>query len=53
MVGTNLLGISYELADQIYLILDPAHVVLPVPRVQGAPLSYHQYRLAVGVQLGA
>lgn len=53
MVGANLLGISYELADQIYLVLDPAHVVMPVPQIQGAPFSYHQYRLAIGVQLGA
>jgi len=52
-VGLNILGLSYELDDHVYLLVDPAHVVVPVPQIHGAPFSYHQYRITVGVQLGA
>jgi hypothetical protein len=52
-VGFNLLGIDYELARQLYLIVNPAHIAIPVPQTTGAPFSYPQYRLTLGLQLGA
>lgn len=52
LVGGNLLGLSYEVGEQLYLLVDPAQVMLPVPQVQGAPFSYHQYRFTLGVQYG-
>lgn len=52
LVGGNLLGLSYEVTDQLYLLVDPAHVMLPVPQIRGAPFSYHQYRFSLGLQVG-
>ena len=51
--GVNLLGLEYQLSPGPYLILDPADVALPVPHITGAPLTYLQYRLTLGVQFGA
>ena len=51
--GVNLLGLEYQLSPGLYLILDPADVALPVPHITGAPLTYLQYRLTLGVQFGA
>jgi hypothetical protein len=51
--GVNFLGLEYELSPGLYLILDPADVALPVPHITGAPLTYLQYRLTLGVQFGA
>jgi hypothetical protein len=52
-IGFNLLGLDYELGDQFYLIVNPAHVALPIPQTTGAPFSYPQYRLTLGLQWGA
>jgi len=51
-LGINLLGLSYELGDQVYLIVDPADVSVPIPKVTGAPFAYRQYRFTLGVQFG-
>jgi len=52
LVGGNILGLSYEVADEVYLLLDPAQIMLPAPQIRGAPLVYHQYRLTLGLQVG-
>lgn len=52
-IGLSLLGLSYEIRKKIYLTIDPADVSLPVPQLKGAPFSYRQYRLSVGLQWGA
>lgn len=52
-IGLSLLGLSYEIRKKIYLTIDPAEVCLPVPQLKGAPFSYRQYRLSVGLQWGA
>jgi len=52
-VGLNLLGLDYELGRQLYLVVNPAHIALPIPQTQGAPFSYVQYRLTLGLQWGA
>ena len=52
-VGLNLLGLDYELGRQLYLVVNPAHIALPIPQTSGAPFSYVQYRLSLGLQWGA
>ncbi len=52
-LGVNLLGLSYELGEHVYFIIDPADVAVAAPQISGAPFIYHQYRLTIGVQLGA
>ena len=52
-LGTNLIGLEYHWFDDVYLVLDPADVALPAPHLTGAPLTYLQYRLTVGLQIGA
>ncbi len=51
-LGVNLLGLSYELGEHTYLLLDPADVAIAAPAIVGAPLIYTQYRLTIGVQFG-
>jgi hypothetical protein len=51
--GFNLLGIDYEMADQLYLVFNPAHIAVPIPQTRGVPYSYPQYRILLGIQLGA
>jgi hypothetical protein len=52
-VGLSLLGLDYELGSGFRVVLDPADVALPVPRITAAPFTYLQYRLTVGLQLGS
>jgi MYXO-CTERM domain-containing protein len=52
-VGLNLLGLDIELGRQFYLVVNPAHIAVPVPQTQGAPFSYVQYRITLGLQWGA
>ena len=52
-VGFNLLGLDYELGRQIFLIVNPAHIALPIPQTSGAPFSFPQYRVTLGLQFGA
>jgi MYXO-CTERM domain-containing protein len=51
-VGFNLLGVDYELARGIYLIVNPAHIAIPIPKLSGTPFYYPQYRFTLGVQFG-
>jgi hypothetical protein len=52
-VGFNLLGMDYELNRSFLLIVNPAHVAIPIPRASGVPFAYPQYRITIGVQFGA
>lgn len=52
-VGVNLLGLDYELGKQLYLVVNPAHIAVPIPQTEGAPFSYVQYRVTLGLQWGA
>lgn len=52
-IGLNFLGLDYELGRQLYLVLNPAHIVIPIPQTEGAPFSYVQYRVTLGLQWGA
>ncbi|HEY6558261.1 MAG TPA: hypothetical protein VI072_13350 [Polyangiaceae bacterium] len=52
-VGFNLLGIDVELSRSLYVVVDPAHVALPIPQTTGVPYVYPQYRFTIGFQFGA
>jgi hypothetical protein len=52
-VGFNLLGVDVELTRSLYLVVDPAHVALPIPQTTGVPYVYPQYRFTLGLQFGA
>ncbi|MEM1029792.1 MAG: hypothetical protein AAGN82_05545 [Myxococcota bacterium] len=52
LVGGNFLGMSYEVADQVYFVIDPAQLIVPAPQIRGAPFVYQQYRLSLGLQFG-
>lgn len=51
-VGFNLLGVDVELSRSVYLVIDPAHIAIPVPQTEGTPFSYAQYRITLGLQIG-
>lgn len=52
-VGFNLLGIDVELSRSLYLVVNPAHIALPIPQTEGVPYVYPQYRFTIGFQFGA
>ena len=52
-VGFNLVGLDFELSRSVYLVLDPAHIAIPIPQTSGVPFSYPQYRVTLGLQIGA
>jgi len=52
-VGFNLLGIDYEMARSFYLIVNPAHIAVPIPQINDVPFAYPQYRFTLGLQIGA
>jgi hypothetical protein len=51
--GFNLLGVDIDLADQFYLVINPAYVAIPIPQTTGVPYAYPQYRISIGFQIGA
>jgi hypothetical protein len=52
-IGFNLLGLDIELTRSLYLIVNPAHIAIPIPQVEGVPFAYPQYRFTLGFQFGA
>lgn len=52
-VGLNLLGVDIELGRSLYLIINPAHIAVPIPQLEGVPFAYPQYRVTLGIQVGA
>jgi hypothetical protein len=51
-VGLSLLGIEIKASRSLRIVFDPADVALPIPHLNGAPLSYRQYRLTLGFEFG-
>ncbi len=47
------LGIDYDLGGSVRIVLDPVEIALPVPYVGLIPLYYEQFRLMIGLQIGA
>jgi hypothetical protein len=52
-VGFNLLGLDYELSRSLYLVIEPAEVAIPIPKLTTVPFAYPQYRLTIGLQFGS
>lgn len=51
-VGFNPLGIEWRMADEVFLIIDPAHISVPVPQFRAVPFAFPQYRVTLGLQWG-
>jgi hypothetical protein len=47
------LGIDYDLGNSVRFVLDPVEIAVPMPYVGLIPLYYEQFRLMVGIQIGA
>ncbi len=47
------LGIDYDLGKSVRIVLDPVEIALPVPHIGLIPLYYEQFRLMIGIQIGA
>ncbi|MEO8701420.1 MAG: MYXO-CTERM sorting domain-containing protein [Kofleriaceae bacterium] len=47
------LGIDYDLGKSVRLVLDPVQIALPMPHIGAIPLYYEQFRLMIGIQIGA
>lgn len=47
------LGIDYDLGHATRLVIDPVEIAVPVPHIGLIPLYYEQFRLMVGLQIGA
>ena len=47
------LGIDYDLGGSVRIVIDPVEITVPVPYVGLIPLVYEQFRLMIGLQIGA
>jgi hypothetical protein len=47
------LGIDYDLGGSVRLVLDPVEIACPVPHLGPLPLYYEQFRVMIGLQIGA
>jgi hypothetical protein len=47
------LGIDYDLGHAVRLVIDPVEIAVPVPHIGLIPLYYEQFRLMIGLQIGA
>jgi hypothetical protein len=47
------LGIDYDLGCAVRLVIDPVEIAVPVPHIGLIPLYYEQFRLMIGLQIGA
>jgi len=43
------LGLEWKLSRVFLLIINPLGIAVPVPQLQGVPLSYPQYRFSIGL----
>jgi hypothetical protein len=47
------LGIDYDLGNSTRLVIDPVEIAVPMPHVGLIPLYYEQFRVMIGLQVGA
>jgi hypothetical protein len=52
-LGASPLAIEWKVSRLLYLIVSPISFALPVPRLDGLPLLYPQYRATVGLEVYA
>jgi hypothetical protein len=52
-LGASPLAIEWKVSRWLYLIINPNSFALPVPRLDGLPLLYPQYRTTVGFEVYA
>ena len=43
------LGLEWKLSRVFLLIINPLGIAVPVPQLQGVPLTYPQYRFSIGL----
>jgi MYXO-CTERM domain-containing protein len=43
------LGLEWKLSRVFILIINPLGIALPVPQLQGVPMTYPQYRISIGL----
>jgi hypothetical protein len=43
------LGLEWKLSRTFMLIINPLGIAVPVPQLQGVPLTYPQYRFSIGL----
>jgi hypothetical protein len=51
-VGVSFLGLELRTSRSTSVLIEPAHVMVPIPQLHGAPYAYVQYRFTVGLQFG-
>jgi hypothetical protein len=43
------LGLQWKWSRTFYLIINPLNLAVPVPQLDGVPLTYPQYRFSMGI----
>jgi hypothetical protein len=52
LFGFSVLGVEWQISEGWYMVFDPAHLMIPIPQITGAPFGYVQYRFTLGIQFG-
>lgn len=52
LAGVSFLGLEIRTSRSTSLVIEPAHVMVPIPQLHGAPYAYVQYRFTIGLQYG-
>lgn len=50
-VDLSPLGLEWKVSKVFFLIINPLSIALPVPQLQGVPLTYPQYRFSIGLEI--
>jgi hypothetical protein len=50
-IGGFPMGLEWKISGNVFLIVNPLGVAVPIPQLKGAPFAYPQFRSEVGVEL--
>jgi hypothetical protein len=50
-LGAGFLGVEWKVARGTYVVIDPLHISVPVPQLEGIPFAYRQYRATLAVEI--